>query len=152
MPDTKHVYPTHTHKEDLEHACRVLIYVYIHWRPLQGQAEWKYMYQCSCIFITKNTCKKYYNIYICWIFPLNYVTPKTASFKYSNTLYLDNLPVTQAEPCTEIRCKYKFRVPDFSNTLSDSMVNEILLRTSLKQPGHSTTEPALDNESRHLCK
>lgn len=107
------------------------------------------MCQCSCIFITKNTCKKYYNIYISWIFPLNYVTPKTASFKYSNTLYLDNLPVTQAEPCTEIRCKYKFRVPDFSNTLSDSMVNEILLRTSLKQPGHSTTEPALDNESRH---
>lgn len=41
MPDTKHVYPTHTHThtEDLEHACRVLIYVYIHWRPLQGQAE-----------------------------------------------------------------------------------------------------------------
>lgn len=29
MPDTKHVYPTQTHTEDLGHACRVLIYVYI---------------------------------------------------------------------------------------------------------------------------
>lgn len=131
MPDIKHVYPTQTHTEDLGHACRVLI------RLLQGQADWKYMYQCSCIFITKTHAKNT-TIFICWISPLNYVTPKTASFKYSNTLYLDNLPVTQAEPCTEIRCKYKFRVPDFSNTLSDSMVKEFLLRTSLTQPGHST--------------
>lgn len=47
-------------------------------------------------------------MYIRWIFSVNYmyVTLKTTSFKYLNILYLDNLPVKQADLCTEIRFKY----------------------------------------------
>lgn len=45
-------------------------------------------------------------MYVRWIFSVNYVTLKTTSFKYLNILYLDNLPVKQADLCTEIQFKY----------------------------------------------